>query len=113
MAAPSPTMPNETTPPVPPEQGEVMEKKKRKDNDAIAKRVRRKVKRFSGESSDRGQDSLDDQKVIQSLMEGSILPHIIDKMIQTKNVERFDESFTTYLELGYYLFVHSKATDLY
>ncbi|KAG1342511.1 hypothetical protein COCNU_05G007400 [Cocos nucifera] len=46
-------------------------------------------------------------------MKGSILPHIIKKMVRMEDAERFDESFTTYLELGHYLFAHSKATDLH
>ncbi|KAG1363510.1 hypothetical protein COCNU_11G003370 [Cocos nucifera] len=79
---------DEAAPPAPPKQGEIMEKKKRKDKNAVAKRV------------------------VQSLMEGSFLLHIIDKMIQMENMERFDESFTAYLELEHYLFAHSKAMDL-
>ncbi|EHA8587216.1 hypothetical protein COCNU_scaffold001584G000010 [Cocos nucifera] len=112
MVASSQTMPDEATPPMPPMQGEVMEKNKRKDKNTIAKRVKRKVGCSSGESSDQGKDSLDDQEVVQSLMEGSILLHIIDKMIQMENVERFDKSFAAYLELGHYLFAHSKVVDL-
>ncbi|EHA8589530.1 hypothetical protein COCNU_scaffold010566G000010 [Cocos nucifera] len=42
------------------------------------------------------------------LMEGSILSHIIERMRQKDDIERFDESFTAFLELGHYLFAHSE-----
>ena len=45
------TMLDEIAPPMPLEQGKVMEKKKRKDKNAITKRVRRNVGRSSSESS--------------------------------------------------------------
>ena len=32
-------------------------------------------------------------------MRGSILPHIVDKMVRKEDVERFDESFTAYIEV--------------
>ena len=32
-------------------------------------------------------------------MRGGLLPHIIDRMVQKEDVERFDESFTIYLEI--------------
>ncbi|EHA8589541.1 hypothetical protein COCNU_scaffold010756G000010 [Cocos nucifera] len=43
-------------------------------------------------------------------MKGSILPYIAVNMLQRGDVERFEESFTTYLELGHYLCTHSKMT---
>ncbi|EHA8586785.1 hypothetical protein COCNU_scaffold000934G000040 [Cocos nucifera] len=46
-------------------------------------------------------------------MKGSILSHIIDKMVRKENAERFDESFTAFLELGHYLFAHSKVANLH
>ncbi|EHA8586441.1 hypothetical protein COCNU_scaffold000388G000020 [Cocos nucifera] len=109
VASPSLTLPIEVTAPVPPEHGEVAEKKKKK---AISKKLRRKVGHSSGENSGQKQASLDDQEVIHSLMKSSILPYIIDKMIQMENVERFDKSFIAYLKLGHYLFAHSKVVNL-
>ncbi|EHA8587618.1 hypothetical protein COCNU_scaffold002848G000010 [Cocos nucifera] len=32
-------------------------------------------------------------------------------MHQKDDIDRFDESFTTFLELGYYLFAHSEVTN--
>ncbi|EHA8588908.1 hypothetical protein COCNU_scaffold007151G000010 [Cocos nucifera] len=49
--------------------------------------------------------------IIQELMEWSILPQIIERMRQKDDVERFDESFTTFLELGHYLFAHSEVAS--
>ncbi|EHA8588175.1 hypothetical protein COCNU_scaffold004308G000010 [Cocos nucifera] len=46
-------------------------------------------------------------------MKDSVLSHIIDKMVGKKDVERFDESFATFLELGHYLFAHSKVANLH
>ena len=37
--------------------------------------------------------------VIQTLMRGNVLSHIVDKMVWMKDVERFDESFAAYLEV--------------
>ncbi|EHA8587107.1 hypothetical protein COCNU_scaffold001445G000010 [Cocos nucifera] len=108
--APSPTLPDEVAALAPPEQGKFVEKKKKK---AIGKKVRRKVRHSSGENSGQEQASLDDWKVIHSLMEGSTLLHIIDKMVWMENAERFDEFFAAYLKLGHYLFAHSKAVNLY
>ncbi|KAG1360662.1 hypothetical protein COCNU_09G001250 [Cocos nucifera] len=105
---PSSTLLDDADAPAPPEQGEVAEKR-----NVVAKKVKRKVGRSSGKSSSQEQDSLDDQEVIHSLMEESIPPHIIDKMVRKDNAERFDESFATYLELGHYLFFHSKVAYLY
>ncbi|EHA8590240.1 hypothetical protein COCNU_scaffold016295G000040 [Cocos nucifera] len=90
---------------------EVIEKRKKKEKNAIAKTVKRKVGCNGGESSGQEQDFLDVQKVIQSLTKESILPHIVDMIVQKEDTERFDESFTVYLELGHYLFAHSKAID--
>ncbi|EHA8592134.1 hypothetical protein COCNU_contig69304799G000010 [Cocos nucifera] len=44
---------------------------------------------------------------------GSILSHIIDRMVWKENVERFDESFTAYLKLGHYLFAPSRIANLH
>ncbi|KAG1342512.1 hypothetical protein COCNU_05G007410 [Cocos nucifera] len=44
-------------------------------------------------------------------MEGSILPHIVERMHQKDDIKRFDESFAAFLELGYYLFAHSKVAN--
>ncbi|KAG1338010.1 hypothetical protein COCNU_04G003160 [Cocos nucifera] len=90
---------------------EVIEKKKKKK--VITKRTRRMIENSSGEGSGQEQASLDDRKIVQSLMRGSILPHIVDKMVRTENVVRFNESFTAFLELGHYLFAHSKTVDLH
>ncbi|EHA8586650.1 hypothetical protein COCNU_scaffold000674G000020 [Cocos nucifera] len=57
-----------------------------------------KVGCSSSESSGQVQDSLDDRKVVHSLMWGSLLPHIIDTMVWKEDAERFDESFAAYLE---------------
>ncbi|EHA8589601.1 hypothetical protein COCNU_scaffold011291G000010 [Cocos nucifera] len=63
-------------------------------------KVKRKVKHSSGENSGQEQDSLDDWEVIHSLMEGSVLQHIINKMVRKENVKRFDESFAAYLKVA-------------
>ncbi|EHA8588942.1 hypothetical protein COCNU_scaffold007383G000020 [Cocos nucifera] len=44
-------------------------------------------------------------------MEESVLPHIVERMHQKDDVERFDESFAAFLESGYYFFVYSEATS--
>ncbi|KAG1338556.1 hypothetical protein COCNU_04G008620 [Cocos nucifera] len=44
-------------------------------------------------------------------MEESILPHIIERMCQKDDIERFNESFTAFLELEHYLFTHSEAAS--
>ncbi|EHA8588226.1 hypothetical protein COCNU_scaffold004461G000020 [Cocos nucifera] len=106
--APSTTLPDEVIAPMPSEQEEVAEKKKK----AVNKKVSRKVGRSGGENFGQGQASLDDWEVVHSLIEGSILPHIIDKIVWIENAERFDDSFATYLERGHYLFAHSKAVNL-
>ncbi|EHA8587441.1 hypothetical protein COCNU_scaffold002240G000010 [Cocos nucifera] len=51
------------------------------------------------------------KKVVQSLMKESIFLHIMAKMLQRGDVERFDKSYAAYLELGHYLFAHSEAVD--
>ncbi|EHA8587220.1 hypothetical protein COCNU_scaffold001610G000010 [Cocos nucifera] len=114
VAASSPAMLDDVAPSTSLEWGEIIEKKKKKkEKNAFTKKVRRKVGCSSGESSDQEQDSLDDHKVIHSLMQGSILLHNIKKMIRMEDAERFDESFTPYHELGHYLFAHSKIADLH
>ncbi|EHA8588953.1 hypothetical protein COCNU_scaffold007393G000010 [Cocos nucifera] len=70
------------------------------------------IENSGGEGSGQEQASLDDQEVIQTLMSGNVLPHIIDYTVRMMDIERFDESFVVYLELGHYLFAHSKAVDL-
>ncbi|KAG1342250.1 hypothetical protein COCNU_05G004790 [Cocos nucifera] len=44
-------------------------------------------------------------------MEEGVLPNIIERMCQKDDVDRFDESFTAFLELGHYLFTHSEAAN--
>ncbi|KAG1327672.1 hypothetical protein COCNU_01G016060 [Cocos nucifera] len=98
MAAPLLTLPPVDTTAAPLEQCKVVEKGKKK-KDAIRKRVRWMVENSNGEGSDQERVSLDDRDVIQSLMKGSILLHIIDKMIKKEDAERFDESFAIFLEV--------------
>ncbi|KAG1330968.1 hypothetical protein COCNU_02G009360 [Cocos nucifera] len=112
VAAPSLAIPDEVALSASLERGEVVEKRKKKKKNFIAKKVRRKVGHSSGESSGQDQDSLDDQKVIHSLIQGSLLLYIANRMVRKKNAERFDESFTAYFELGHYLFAHSRIADL-
>ncbi|EHA8589439.1 hypothetical protein COCNU_scaffold009866G000010 [Cocos nucifera] len=112
MVVSSLTLPNEDAIPTPLDQDEVVEKKKGK-NKVFRKKIRRMTKNSGGEGSGQEQASLDDQKVIQTLMRGNVLPHIINKMVRMKDVERFDESFATYLELRHYLLAHLKVADLY
>ncbi|EHA8587883.1 hypothetical protein COCNU_scaffold003441G000010 [Cocos nucifera] len=81
-----------------------MKKKKKR---AIGK----KVGSFECGGPDQEQASLEDREIVESLMKESILPHIAAKMLRRGDVERFDESFATYLELRYYLFIHSKAAS--
>ncbi|KAG1370910.1 hypothetical protein COCNU_16G000040 [Cocos nucifera] len=92
------TLPNKDAIPAPLDQGEVIEKKKEKKK-VIRKKTRRMIGNSGGEGFDQDQASLDDRKVIQTLMRDNILPHIIDKMVQMEDVERFNESFTAYLEI--------------
>ncbi|KAG1339274.1 hypothetical protein COCNU_04G015800 [Cocos nucifera] len=98
VTVPIPILSDEAAPSAPVQQEKVVERKKK----TVGKKVRWKVKSSKGEDLSQGQDSLDDREVVQSLMEGSILSHI---------VERFDESFAAFLELGHYLFVHSKTAN--
>ena len=44
---------------------------------------------------------MDDREIIQPLMKGSILLHIVEKMVRMEDAERFNESFATYLEVTY------------
>ncbi|EHA8586396.1 hypothetical protein COCNU_scaffold000313G000020 [Cocos nucifera] len=92
--------------------GEVTEKKKKKKK-VVRKRIRRTIENLSGEGSGQEQASLDDREVIRSLMRGTILSHIVDKMVWMDNAVRFDEFCAAFLELGHYLFVHSKVADLH
>ncbi|EHA8589302.1 hypothetical protein COCNU_scaffold008961G000010 [Cocos nucifera] len=96
MIVPSPTLSNEDTIPAPLDQGEVIEKKKKKK--VIRKKTRRTIGNLGGECSSQEQAFLDDRKVIQNLMRGNVLSHIIDKMVRMEDAKRFDESFTTYFE---------------
>ena len=57
------------------------------------------VESLSGEGFDQERASLDDREVVQSLMKGSILPHIVEKMVRMKDAMRFDESFAAYLKV--------------
>ena len=82
----------------PPKQCEVIEKKKKK-KDAIRKKIRRAAESLSGEGSSLERASLDDQKFIQSLMKGSILLRIVEKMVGMEDAEKFDESFAAYLKV--------------
>ncbi|EHA8587254.1 hypothetical protein COCNU_scaffold001711G000010 [Cocos nucifera] len=81
------TLPDDASAPAPPEQGEVVEKRRKRERNTIAKKVKRKVGCSGSESSSQEQDFLDDREIVHSLMEGSVLPHIIDKMVQIENVE--------------------------
>ncbi|EHA8590875.1 putative ensconsin-like [Cocos nucifera] len=110
IATLSSILPDEVAVPLPPGQEETIEGQKKKK--AIRKKARRVAKNFGGKSSNQEQAFLDDREVVQSLMKGSILLHIIDKMIRKEDAERFDESFTSFLKLGHYLFAHSKVADL-
>ena len=98
MAAPTPISSRDDAATMLPKQREVVEKKEKKKN-TVRKKMRRAFENFSGEGSSQEQAFLDDWKVIQFLMKGSILPHIIEKMVGMEDVERFDESFATYLEV--------------
>ncbi|EHA8589184.1 hypothetical protein COCNU_scaffold008409G000010 [Cocos nucifera] len=97
VAALIPTLLQADAASAPSEQCEVVKKGKKK-KDAIKNRIRRMVENSNGEGFDQEQASLDDQEVIQSLMKGSILPHIVDKMIRKEDAERFDEFFTIFLK---------------
>ncbi|EHA8587313.1 hypothetical protein COCNU_scaffold001859G000010 [Cocos nucifera] len=105
------TLPNEDAILAPLDQDEVTKKKEKKK--VVRKKTRRTIENLGGEGFGQEQASLDDQMVVQTLMTGNVLPHIIDKMVQIEDVERFDEFFAAYFELGHYLFAHSKATDLH
>ncbi|EHA8587026.1 hypothetical protein COCNU_scaffold001324G000030 [Cocos nucifera] len=112
MVVPSLTLPNEDAVLAPLDQGEVIEKKMGKKK-VVRKKTKRTIENSGGEGSDQEQASLDDQEIVQSLMRASILPHIIDKIVQMEDAKRFDESLAAFLELGHYLFAHSKAVDLH
>ncbi|KAG1342513.1 putative ensconsin-like [Cocos nucifera] len=103
---PSPTLSEEVTPSAPLQLEEATGKKKKR---AIGKKVERRIESSKSGGLDQEQASLDDRKVLQSLMKGSILSHIAAKMLWRGDIERFDESFTTYLELKHYLFAHSEV----
>ncbi|EHA8586539.1 hypothetical protein COCNU_scaffold000512G000020 [Cocos nucifera] len=77
MAMPSPTLSSETNTLALPKQGSAAEKRKK----ATARKVKRNVRGSDGESSSQEQDFLYDWEVIHTLMDGSILSHIIEKMI--------------------------------
>ncbi|EHA8588444.1 hypothetical protein COCNU_scaffold005294G000020 [Cocos nucifera] len=98
VIAPTPTLSQEDAAPTPSKQHEVIEKKKKKKKNVIRKRIRM-IENSSSEGFDQERAFLDDRKVVQSLMKGSILPHIIDKMVGKEDAERFDESFAAYLEV--------------
>ncbi|KAG1360576.1 hypothetical protein COCNU_09G000390 [Cocos nucifera] len=85
-----------------------MEKKKKR---AVGKKVRRKAKSSKGGDLGQEQGSLDNREVIQALMEESVLPHIVERMRQKDDIERFDESLAVFLELGHYHFAHSEAAS--
>ncbi|EHA8588603.1 hypothetical protein COCNU_scaffold005955G000020 [Cocos nucifera] len=104
----SPALSDEAVPLAPVWQEGAVEKKKKR---VVSKKVGRKAKSFAGGDLGQEQDSLDDREVIQALMEGSILPQIVERMHQKDDVERFDESFAAFLELGHYLFAHSKVAS--
>ncbi|EHA8586520.1 hypothetical protein COCNU_scaffold000478G000070 [Cocos nucifera] len=104
----SPALSDEAIPFAPIRQERAVEKKKKK---TIGKKVRRKAKSFEERDLGQEQGSLDDREVVQALMEGSILPHIVERMHQKDDIERFDKSFAAFLELGHYLFAHSKAVS--
>ncbi|EHA8586789.1 hypothetical protein COCNU_scaffold000938G000010 [Cocos nucifera] len=93
VVASSPAVFEEVAPSAPLQQEEVVERKKRK---AIEKKVGRKAGNSRGKGPSQKQASLNDRKVVHSLMVGSILSHIIKKMFWKDNVERFDESFAAY-----------------
>ncbi|EHA8590250.1 hypothetical protein COCNU_scaffold016396G000010 [Cocos nucifera] len=102
MPAPKPstTVPTltpseEVAPSAPLQLEEAIEKKKKR---AISKKVGRRVGSSESGGPDQEQASLDDQKVIQSLMKVSILLYIAVKMLRRGDVERFNESFAAYLE---------------
>ncbi|EHA8586233.1 hypothetical protein COCNU_scaffold000110G000110 [Cocos nucifera] len=82
-------------PSAPVQQEKVMEKRKKK---AVGKKVRRKIKSSEGEDLSQEQGSLDYREIVQVLMERSILPHIVERMRQKDDIQRFDESFTAFLE---------------
>ncbi|EHA8588320.1 hypothetical protein COCNU_scaffold004753G000020 [Cocos nucifera] len=111
VAAPTSILSQEDAATMLPKQCKVVEKKKKK-KDVVRKKTRREAENSSGEGSNQERASLDDQEVIQSLMKGSILLYIIEKMVGMEDAVRFDESFAAYLELGHYLFNHLKAIDL-
>ena len=73
----SPALSDEAVPPAPVQQEGVMERKKKK---AIGKKVGRKAKNSEGKDLSQEQGSLDDREIIHLLMEGSILPHIVERL---------------------------------
>ncbi|KAG1367014.1 hypothetical protein COCNU_13G008040 [Cocos nucifera] len=85
-----------------------MEKRKKR---AVGKKVGRRVESSESGGPNQEQASLDDREVVQSLMKESILLYIATKMLRKGDVERFDESFATYLEHGHYLFAHSEVAS--
>ncbi|KAG1362685.1 hypothetical protein COCNU_10G009040 [Cocos nucifera] len=103
---PSSTPFEEVAPSAPLQLEEATGKRKKR---AVGKKVGRRVGSSESGGPDQEQASLDDWEVVQSLMKGSILPHIVAKIPWKGDVERFDESFAAYLELGHYLFFHSEA----
>ena len=77
ITASSPILYDEAAPSAPIQQEKVVERKKKK---AIGTKVRWKVKNSKGEDLSQEQGFLDNREVVQSLMEGSILPHNIERM---------------------------------
>ncbi|EHA8590195.1 hypothetical protein COCNU_scaffold016072G000010 [Cocos nucifera] len=105
---PSLTLSKEVTPSTPLQLEEATGKRKKR---AIGKKVGRRVGSSKSGGPNQEQASLDDREVVQSLMKGSILPHIAVKMLWKGDIKRFDESFAAYLELGHYLFAHSEVAS--
>ncbi|EHA8587673.1 hypothetical protein COCNU_scaffold002951G000030 [Cocos nucifera] len=92
----SPVLSDEATPSAPAQQEKVVERKKKK---AVGKKVKQKVKSSEEEDLSQEQDSLNNREVVQSLIEESVLSYIIERMCQKNDIERFDESFTAFLEV--------------
>ncbi|KAG1367041.1 hypothetical protein COCNU_13G008310 [Cocos nucifera] len=78
----------------------------------VVMKVRRKSDNFGSDSVDSSQGSLNDWEVVQPLMEGCILPNIIERMLQMDDEQRMRDAYWAFLELGHHLFTNVEVVNL-
>ncbi|KAG1360554.1 putative ensconsin-like [Cocos nucifera] len=89
-----------------------MEAEKRRKK-IITKKARRNSDNCGCNSTNSGQDSLDDWEVVQPMMEGYVLPEIIERMLQTNDEDRMKDSYMAFIGLGHHLFANMETVNLH